>query len=170
MIISSGLLLHICVAAMLLMKPKPDRKNRIFREIKLEIPDKLNKEMETNSEYSKTILINQSVKFITHSIFSNFQFIVLLLNIFMFLFGSAVVFTHITAFAESEGISASFSNMMISALGLFSILGRICLSSLSQLPWINTIWLYIFAVFFCGKYTLVITFVKGSIQNVFPIL
>ena len=148
------MLLHICVAAMLLMKPKPDkhRPNSIFREIKLEIPDKTNGKITNDNEPKKTGLINQSVTSMTLSIFSNLHFILLMLNTFMFLFGTAVVFTHIMAFAESEGISASFGNMMVSALGLFSILGRVGLSSLSQLPRINTIWLYIFAVFLCGNY------------------
>ena len=162
LIISSGLLLHICVAAMLLVKPEPVQHKIVFQETKLEFPDKLkNKDVEKNNEYNKSVLTDQSVKSITHSIFSNLHFILLMLTTFKFLFGTAVVFTHIMAFAESEGISASFGNMMVSALGLFSILGRVGLSSLSQLPWISTLWLYSFAVFFCGKYILVITFEKN---------
>ena len=152
LIISSGLLLHICVAAVLLVKPEPVQHKIVFQETKLEFPDKLDKEVEKNNEYNKTMPIEQSVKSITLNIFSNLRFILLMLTTFKFLFGSAVVFTHIMAFAESEGISKSFSNMMVSALGLFSIMGRVGLSSLSQLPWINTIWLYIFAVFFCGNF------------------
>lgn len=152
LIISSGLLLHMCVSAMLLVEPQPEKQDSIFRETKLEIPDKTNGRVTNNNEYSKTIVIHQSVKSMTLSIFSNLHFILLMLNTFMFLFGTAVVFTHIMAFAKSEGISASFSNVMVSALGLFSILGRVGLGSLSQLPWINTIWLYIFGVFFCGNY------------------
>ena len=152
LIISSGLLLHMCVSAMLLVEPQPEKHNSIFQETKLEIPDKTNGIMTNHNEDNKKIVIHQSVKSMTLSIFSNLHFILLMLNTFMFLFGTAVVFTHIMAFAKSEGISASFSNVMVSALGLFSILGRVGLGSLSQLPWINTIWLYIFGVFFCGNY------------------
>ena len=125
LIISSGLLLHMCVSAMLLVEPQPEKHISIFQETKLEIPDKTNGRMTNNNEDSKIIVIHQSVKSMTLSIFSNLHFISLMLNTFMFLFGTAVVFTHIMAFAKSEGISASFSNVMVSALGLFSILGRV---------------------------------------------
>ena len=52
-------------------------------------------------------------------------FILLLANIFLFLFGCSVVFTHIIAFAESQGISSSLGRVLVSILGGAGITGRL---------------------------------------------
>ena len=78
-------------------------------------------------------------------------FILVLVNIFLFLFGCSVVFTHIIAFAESQGISSSLGRVLVSILGGAGIAGRLGLSTLSQMPCTNTFVIYIAAVSLTGK-------------------
>ena len=110
-----------------------------------------------NNDISSKISLpqNHSVKHLTATVLSNIHFILLLINAAMFLFGTGVVFTHIMAFTQSQGISSSLGSMMISVLGLSALLGRIGLGMLSQLPWLDTIILYTVAVFIEGNLTLV---------------
>lgn len=75
----------------------------------------------------------------------------LLVSTLLYLFGVGVVFTHIIAFVKSRRSSESLGNLLVSAIGLSSLIGRLALSSLCQQPWANTIVVYILAVFLCGE-------------------
>lgn len=66
-----------------------------------------------------------------------------------------MVFTHILSFVESEGVSESSGKSMVTVIGGAALAGRIGLSGLSQLSWVNTIILYTVAVFLCGKFMLI---------------
>ena len=155
LMITSGLLLHMCVCAMLIMKPYQPKSQRTLKDQKDFTVEKQEKTKIPDDKKNRPVDINpnESVKYLTASVLSNLHFILLLINTTMFLFGTAVVFTHLIAFAESQGISPSLGNMMISTLGFCALIGRIGLSSLSQHPKINTIMLYIVAVFLSGKYS-----------------
>ena len=87
----------------------------------------------------------------TKNIFTNPYFALLLVNGAMFLFGSSVVFTHIIAYAESQGISPALGRAMVSLLGVASLVGKIFLGLVSQQKQVNTIMLYTAAVFISGK-------------------
>ena len=87
----------------------------------------------------------------TKETFKNFYFLLLLLNGALFLFGSSIVFTHIIAYAESQGISATLAKVMVTLLGVASLLGKIGLGFISQKDGVNTILLYIAAVFTSGE-------------------
>ena len=65
------------------------------------------------------------------------------------------MYTHFMAFAESQGVASSLRSLIISLIGFSSLLGRIALGMLSQHPNINTIVLYIAAVFLSGKCRLI---------------
>ena len=151
LMIESGLLLHMCVGAMLIMKPhhpKPLRNLRGNDHKELTVRNGMKTQMTSKPDFKR----QDSVRSMTGSVLCNFNFILLMINSWMFVFGVGVVYTHILAFVESQGILPSLGNMMISAIGLSSLIGRILLSSLSQHPKINTHVLYVIAVFFCGKY------------------
>ena len=76
----------------------------------------------------------------------------------MFLFGSSIVFTHIIAYAESQGISATLAKVMVTLLGVSSLLGKIGLGFISQKDGVNTILLYIVAVFISGEFNFLSVF------------
>ena len=99
---------------------------------------------------------DESLKEQTKNIFTNPYFALLLINGAMFLFGSSVVFTHIIAYAESQGISPALGRAMVSLLGVASLVGKICLGLVSQQKQVNTVMLYIAAVFISGKSVLLI--------------
>ena len=93
----------------------------------------------------------KSVKQQYLEILCNPCFILVLVNIFLFLFGCSVVFTHIIAFAESQGISSSLGRVLVSILGGAGIAGRLGLSTLSLMPCTNTFVICIAAVSVTGK-------------------
>ena len=143
--ITSALMLHMCACAMLFMKPKKNQN------------DVISKTKSTDGTF-KTDLHNPNVadlsghqstwKMVTSS-FSNFNFVLLLINGSSVIFGAAVVYTHLAAYAESQGISPS---LMISLLGLSNLIGKLSLSALSQHPRINTVVLYIVTGIVAGEY------------------
>ena len=95
--ITSALMIHMCACAMLIMKPK--NQNDVISKTK------------PTEETFKTDLYNLNVadlsghestlKMVT-SLFSNFNFILLLINGSSVIFGAAVVYTHLVAYAESQ--------------------------------------------------------------------
>ena len=103
------------------------------------------------SELQRVQIQKKSASQQSLEILRNPHFILLLVNILLFLFGCSVVFTHIIAFAESQGISPSLGRLLVSILGGAGIAGRVGLSGLSQLPCTNTIVLYCVAVALTGK-------------------
>ena len=109
-----------------------------------EVVDKSEKK---NMSTTKTENIKQQ----TIDIICNPNMILTLINSWMFLFGLSVVFTHIAAYAESQGISPSLSRALVSVLGGAGLVGRIGLSGLSQIPCTNTFTLYIVAVALTGE-------------------
>ena len=146
LMITSGLVMHISVAAMLIQTPPTLSSTKVIT---------MQEDPTSHSNNNISVKLNtekhqDSVSHLTRRVFK-FDFILLMINSFMFLFGTAVLFTHIKAFAESEGISSSVGSLMISFLGFTALVGRIALSMISQLPWVNTIVLYIVAVLLCGK-------------------
>ena len=88
----------------------------------------------------------------TKETFKNKFFMLLLLNGAMFLFGSSIVFTHIIAYAESQGISATLAKVMVTLLGVASLLGKIGLGFVSQKDGVNTILLYSATIGISGKF------------------
>ena len=150
--ITSGILLHMCVGAMLIIRPNSQKiTERINCNNKLNITDE---GIRSNTKCNGSIEMknNDSAKHMTVTVLSHIRFILLLINGSMFLFGTGVVFTHIMAFAESQDISHSLGNLMISVLGLSSLIGRIILSLFSQHPLINTKELYIVAEFLSSQF------------------
>lgn len=148
--ITSGLLLHICVGAMLIMKSHQEKNTT-------NTPENSNKENVTkNNDANKDDVHDNnnhsnSAKTMTLNLISNVLFILLLISSTIFLFGQSVVFTHIIAFAESLNLSQSVGSAMVSAIGVSALIGRVVLSMLSQLPWVDSTVLYIAAVTVCGK-------------------
>ena len=142
--ITSGLVLHICVGALLIFKPQ--RIKKIEYEMEARTDD--NRMMKNTSN---VLTQQKSVKDITAKLFSNIQFTLFLFNLAVFEFSNSVVYTHILAYAQSRGISSSLGKVIISALGLSSLIGRIVLSMLSQQTWVNTIILHTLITFTGGK-------------------
>ena len=96
-------------------------------------------------------LQEESIRLQSSEILRNSKMLALLLNSLLFLFGLSVVFTHIAAYAESQGISASLGRALVSVIGGGALIGKIGLGVLSQMPCTNTFVLYIVAVALTGK-------------------
>ena len=145
LLITSGLLLNMCVCAMLIIKPRDQilkgnncAKSKLMQESSIS----QNAQIVTEKKDSFEMLV---------SLFSNTYFILMFISDCVFMFGVAIMYTHFMAFAESQGVSSSLRSLIISLIGFSSLLGRIALGMLSQHPNINTIMLYIAAVFPSGK-------------------
>ena len=156
-------MLNICVCAMLIIPQPEDINYKQSRSRSTSEEEKSNektvKKLKTmDNDLTSDLSLPQRISsdnnnalHLTARVLSNVHFILLLINAIMLLFGSGVVFTHIMAFAQAQGSSASLGSMMISALGLSALLGRMGLGMLSQLPWVDTIILYALAVFITGQ-------------------
>ena len=131
-----------------------------------ELANKRQKDENSNAPHSYCDVLEDNTKGTTEeglkeqtkNILTNPYFALLLVNGSMFLFGSSVVFTHIIAYAESQGISPALGRAMVSLLGVASLAGKICLGFVSQQKSVNTVMLYIAAVFISGKSTPVFLF------------
>ena len=95
---------------------------------------------------------SDSLKNLTVEVFSNINFIWLLVATWGTCFWNIHFFTHTMAFVESRLLSQSLGSLMISTFGLTSLVGRVILSMFSQHPKVNTILLYITATLLFGKY------------------
>ena len=151
--ITSGLILHTCVGAMLIMNPNKGKNQTIKNTDEFETE---NSDLEVEASFTisnptKEMKYEKGPKLMTVAILSNSHFMLLMVSSIMFQIGTGVVLTHTMAFAESQGISSSIGNMMISLIGVSSLVGRFSLGILSQLPLISTIVLYFVAIFLCGN-------------------
>ena len=108
-----------------------------------------------NNHQSKNdgkMILNMKQK--TTALLCNVNLTLTLINSAMFLFGLSVVFTHIAAYAESQGVSPSLGRALVSVLGGAGLAGRIGLSAMSNIPCTNTFGLYIAAVALTGNYSI----------------
>ena len=96
-------------------------------------------------------LQEESIRLQSSEILRDPIMLALLLNSLLFLFGLSVVFTHIAAYAESQGISASLGRALVSVIGGGALIGKIGLGVLSQIPCTDTFVLYTVAVALTGK-------------------
>ena len=108
--------------------------------------------------------VKKSVKEKLKLLYTNVSFVLLLISLSMFLFGTSVVFTHILPYAESENVSSSIGLLLVSVLGAAALVGKIGLGAIAQLPPVSPIVLYIITVFLCGMYFLLknINFVNSK--------
>ena len=139
------MLLNICVCAMLIIKPKDKRRPKTRKRTSSKQSSEI-----TTIDYTLAKPQKSSLQ-LAVTLFRNVHFILLLINNSVFYFGIAVIFTHLMAFAESRGVSPALRSLLISLLGLSSLTGRLALGLLGQHHKVNTIILYIIAVFSTGK-------------------
>ena len=148
LLISSGIVLHICVGAMLIIKsPRKKVKRKSINQ-----PKDLKEKQETNDDGRNIPKTKNDIGYITSRIFSNWHFIILMLNTAMLHTGAAMVYTHIMAFAKSLGLSDSFGSVLISVIGFSNLVGRILTGLLTQAPVVNAVVLYTFLMSVCGKF------------------
>ncbi len=100
LMITSGLVFNVCVAAMLIFPIQPQDTTWVT----------------TKSDAASKGCLAQSRK-----IFTNIRFTILCINVVLFNIGFTVVYTHIAAYAESEGHSSNFGNLLITVLGIATI-------------------------------------------------
>ncbi len=101
LMITSGLVGNVCVAAMVL-RPVEQYEKTQGSDIK-KVPLKV--------ESSQSFL-NQ-----TERLFNSKAFLLLCFNTFLLLFSAAVVFTHVAAYAKSEGLSPYWCSLLITLIG-----------------------------------------------------
>ena len=177
MILSSGILLHICVGAMLITPITSTTMEKRNNSSNSKTGNNVDtKEATTTQSVSSskggglssttTMPQKHSAKYITAKLFSNYHFVFLMFSVAMLHGGTAVVFTHIVAFAESQGNSASFGSVVVSAIGFSILIGRILLGLLIQAPWVNAIALYTACVCFSGKYCRIALYKLCSVMGV----
>ena len=160
LLFTSGLLLHNCICAMLIFKPvKKIIKDDFALDHNISANSlntaQENDDTKTNFKSTKKKSTEDQVTMIpaqkmASMLFSNINFDLLLAVHMTFMFGLAVMYTHLLAFAKTEGISASLRSLMISVVGMASFLGRITLGALGQLPSVNNVVLYIAAILATG--------------------
>ncbi len=100
LMVTAGLVLHVCAAAMLLLPIKKHKTNSL----------------KNNSKKPRRVFIEQS-----GNIFKNKSFLLLCVNTVFLEVTASVVYTHIAAYAESEGHSSDVGNLLITVLGIATI-------------------------------------------------
>ncbi len=151
LIITGGLTLHLCVAAMLIFKPikRKDQVPTNENTLKNGISVSKGKIKYSQSE-SKHLSTFQQMKTLTQQ--QNYIFI--FLNMFLIYAGFYLACTHIVAYAEYHGASSFTAGVMASTLGFCNLAGRLGLSVLSQHPEINTIYLHSISTLILGNINL----------------
>ena len=141
------------MCAILLIKPQREntRINHVTTSLSPSAESAKSEKDQTSVKYVRPR--NNAVQ-MTMALFTNGRFVLMTVSCAVFLFGVAVMYTHLMAFAKTQGISSALRSLLVSLLGLSSLIGRIALGLLSQHPYINTIVLYIITVLISGKQVL----------------
>ena len=148
LIITGGLTLHLCVAAMLIFKPIKRKDQVPTNENTLKNGISVSKgKIKYSQHESKHLSTFQQMKTLTQQ--QNYIFI--FLNMFLIYAGFYLACTHIVAYAEYHGASSFTAGVMASTLGFCNLAGRLGLSLLSQHPEINTIYLHSISTLILGN-------------------
>ena len=83
-------------------------------------------------------------------IFRNLDYLLIHVNTVLFCFGLSVVFTHISAYSETKGLTFWEATSLISAQGICNLCGRVLLGFLSHDPRVNIRVLHIVCYFLSG--------------------
>ena len=157
LIITSGLMLNLCVGAMLIIPQKmvPD-KNANTKEPN-DMPSSENKKLKESSNEvtndDKEVEHNcGSFLTMTLEIIKRPPVVIMFISTIFFLAGTAVVYTHLLVYAEYQGVPKAIGTLMISCLGVSALAGRLGLSAMSQQHCTDTVLLYIMAIFITGTY------------------
>lgn len=102
LLISSGIIAQICIAATCI-SPIPTQKNPSNNNTTSKPQQNIQKSNHFISQ-TKEILLNGN--FMLHSA-----------STFLLLFSASVVFTHIAAYAESQGFSSNWNSLLITVVG-----------------------------------------------------
>ncbi len=159
LIITSGLLLNVCVAAALIFPQKitTDHNNATKDSVNVASD-------EDPKEKVEDTMYNNSASFvaITLDIFKIPSACIMFVSTFLFFVGLSVVYTHVTVYAEFCGHSRATGTLMISCLGGSALMGRLVLSALCQQPCTNTVLLHMIAVFIAGKIISILHMIKNT--------
>ena len=68
----------------------------------------------------------------TKEVFTDFDFVLLSINVLLYCFGLSIVYTHVAPYAVSVGLSASETNTLLSTLGFSNLLGRMLLGVIGK--------------------------------------
>lgn len=118
LLISCGINLQMCVAAML-VRPLPVKKQSKSSKM-----DQQSKEI---PQVKKTSYVQTTLK-----LFKDIHVWLLMLNNVLFVFGIVIFVTHIIAFCLWTGLSESQADMILSLLGVSALLGRIITAMIAQ--------------------------------------
>ena len=78
--------------------------------------------------------VRKSIKDKLKMLYTNVSFVLLMISLAMFLFGTSVVFTHILPYAVSENISSSVQLLLVSILRCSAFVGKLALGAINQSP------------------------------------
>ena len=93
--------------------------------------------------------------------FKKKSYIVLCINVFLFCCGSSTLYVHLTALAETSGIDADNSAMLISGLGIANLVSRFGYGVVADWPSVNSIVLYGLSFFLTGLTICILPFVNS---------
>ncbi len=135
MLITSGLVAHVCCVAALIVQPHIIKKKRkislppqepalpqesvpsqITQKVKEEDPSSFTANPKNREEITSLKTTWRQFR----TIFSNLYFILVCVVIGFLLFSSSVGFTHLIAYAESEGLSSDWANEIATMAGVGS--------------------------------------------------
>ncbi len=138
--ISAGINFHICICAMLI-KHKINFIIEDVEHVELERNDIKKIKVDKQRPISRTLNLD---------LFTDMAYISLCLNCSLFTFGMSVVYTHISAYAHSMQLGMHSGDVMISALGVANLLGRIGLGIFGQLDFVDVPLLFMASYFIAG--------------------
>ncbi|XP_064619207.1 monocarboxylate transporter 13-like isoform X2 [Lineus longissimus] len=84
------------------------------------------------------------------TIFKNSRYLLLCLNNLLLMFGIGIVYVHLSAYAELQGVKGTASAMLFSAIGIANFLGRIFFGFAGHHPKVNVVLAYILAACIYG--------------------
>ncbi len=131
MMLTSGVMAQVCCVAFLLVTPKTKPLNLEIKSQDQCVESKNNTDNQDRTQWmdEKTEeSICSTIYRQTKTIFKNKNFVFVWANTALVTFSSSVAFTHIVAYAESEGLDPTWSSFLVTMLAVGSF-GR-CFSKL----------------------------------------
>ena len=141
--VTSGLSLNLCIAAMLIFRPI---KRKQMDNQYIHFKEKDTYDTETSEQNHHNSLIQQMKILSSHR-----KYLFLWLNGGMVYCGFFMAYSHVAAYAQYQGASPYIAGAMLATLGFCNLAGRLGLSLLSQHPSVSAIHIHTISTLITGR-------------------
>lgn len=162
MLITGGITFNLCACGALMRQPRALERRRRRESMKAktdktdlseaDIYAGLDEKQRRQSirKFKRQESLKKVNAFLHLQMFKSTKYLILGVNNLLFIFALSIVYVHLPAFAELRDISKDSAAMLISAIGIANLVGRILFGFLAKVPHLTSLRLYTAATLVTG--------------------